>query len=133
MIVTLVVVPVIAIVDGGGLMPVANQLRSFDPTLVDPVALGAGVTIGFLGIGLGSPGNPHIIVRYMSIANPDQLRTSAVVGTIWNVVMAWGALSSAFPDGSTFPTWGCFPMEIRSGCTRYWPLNTFTRWPSASW
>lgn len=110
MIVALVVVPVIAIIDGGGLVAVVDQLRAFDPTLVDPLALGAGVIIGFLGIGLGSPGNPHIIVRYMSIANPDQLRASAVVGTVWNVVMAWGALFIGlagrvyFPDVAMLPS-----------------------------
>ncbi|MGD8699429.1 MAG: sodium/proline symporter [Gemmatimonadales bacterium] len=110
MIVALVVVPVIAIIDGGGLVAVVDQLRAFDPMLVDPLALGAGVIVGFLGIGLGSPGNPHIIVRYMSIASPDQLRASAVVGTVWNVVMAWGALFIGlagrvyFPDVAMLPS-----------------------------
>jgi sodium/proline symporter len=109
MIVALVLVPVIAILDGGGLMAVVGELRTFDPTQVDPFALSVGVIIGFLGIGLGSPGNPHIIVRYMSIADPDQLRTSAVVGTVWNVVMAWGALFIGlvgrvyFPDVAMLP------------------------------
>jgi sodium/proline symporter len=109
MIVALVVVPVIAIIDGGGLMAVVGQLQAFDPTLVDPLALGAGVTIGFLGIGLGSPGNPHIIVRYMSIANPDQLRASAVVGTVWNVVMAWGALFIGLAGRVYFPDVAMLP------------------------
>ncbi len=109
MIVALVVVPLIAIVDGGGLIAVVSQLRAFDPTLVDPLALGAGVTIGFLGIGLGSPGNPHIIVRYMSIANPDQLRASAVVGTVWNVVMAWGALFIGLAGRVYFPDVAMLP------------------------
>jgi sodium/proline symporter len=109
MIVALVVVPVIAIVDGGGLMAVVGQLKTFDPTTVDPLALGAGVIIGFLGIGLGSPGNPHIIVRYMSIADPDQLRTSAVVGTVWNVVMAWGALFIGLAGRVYFPDVAMLP------------------------
>jgi sodium/proline symporter len=109
MIVALVVVPIIAIVDEGGLLAVVDQLEAFDPTLVDPLALGAGVTIGFLGIGLGSPGNPHIIVRYMSIASPDQLRASAVVGTIWNVVMAWGALFIGLAGRVYFPDVAMLP------------------------
>ncbi len=103
MIVALVVVPAIAIADQGGLAAVVSELRTLDPTLVDPVALSAGVIIGFVGIGLGSPGNPHIIVRYMSIADPRQLRTTAVVGTIWNVVMAWGALFIGLAGRVYFP------------------------------
>jgi Na+/proline symporter len=109
MIAALVIVPATALVDRGGLTAVLAELQSFDPTLVDPFALSFGAAVGFLGIGLGSPGNPHIIVRYMSIADPDQLRYSAVVGTIWNVVMAWGALFIGlvgrvyFPDVSMLP------------------------------
>jgi len=109
MIGALVVVPAIAVVELGGLAPMVAELRMLDPTLIDPVALSAGVMIGFMGIGLGSPGNPHIIVRYMSIADPAQLRVSAVVGTIWNVVMAWGAVFIGlagrvyFPDVSMLP------------------------------
>jgi len=109
MIVALVLVPTLAILDFGGLGPVLAQLRALDPAAIDPFALSVGAAIGGLGIGLGSPGNPHIIVRYMSIADADQLRTSAVVGTVWNVVMAWGALFIGlagrvwFPDASMLP------------------------------
>jgi Na+/proline symporter len=45
----------------------------------------------------------------MSIDDPAQLRYSAVVGTIWNVVMAWGALFIGlvgrvyFPDVTMLP------------------------------
>jgi sodium/proline symporter len=109
MIVALVVVPAIAILDRGGLLAVVDELRAFDPTMIDPVALSVGVIIGFLGIGLGSPGNPHIIVRYMSIADPDQLRTSAVVGTVWNVVMGWGAVFIGLAGRVYFPDVAMLP------------------------
>ncbi len=94
MILALVVVPWVAIAARGGLSALVATLAA-DPgtaALLDPTALGFGALLGFLGIGLGSPGNPHILARYMSIADPAQLRTAAVVGTVWNVVMAWGAL-----------------------------------------
>ncbi len=122
MIVALVALPVVAIVDRGGLAAVLAELRQLDPTLIDPFALSAGAAIGFLGIGLGSPGNPHIVVRYMSIADPAQLRYSAVVGTVWNVVMAWGALFIGlagrvyFPDVSLLPagdTENLYPVLAR--------------------
>ncbi|WP_457565513.1 sodium/proline symporter [Caldithrix abyssi] len=92
MILVLVLLPALAILHKGGLSVVLAQLQALDPKFVDPFALSVGAAIGFLGIGLGSPGNPHIIVRYMSIKEAEQLRYSAVVGTIWNVVMAWGAI-----------------------------------------
>jgi sodium/proline symporter len=106
MILALVILPVIAVLDKGGLIEVLNAL---DPEYIHPFFLSVGVAIGFLGIGLGSPGNPHIIARYMSINDARQLRYSAVVGTIWNVIMAWGALfigivgRSYFPDVSMLP------------------------------
>jgi sodium/proline symporter len=109
MILALVAVPVIAILDANGLQAVVTELQTLDPTLVDPIALGFGAMIGFLGIGLGSPGNPHIIVRYMSIADPDQLRASAIVGTVWNVVMAWGALFIGLAGRAYFPDVAMLP------------------------
>jgi Na+/proline symporter len=103
------VVPVIAIFGYGGLTPVVAELRALDSALIDPVALSAGVIIGFVAIGLGSPGNPHIIVRYMSIADPRQLRVSAIVGTVWNVVMAWGALFVGLSGRVYFPNVAMLP------------------------
>ncbi|UCE60745.1 MAG: sodium/proline symporter [Phycisphaerales bacterium] len=89
----LVVLPVIAITNLGGLNVLFDAIISADGfPMVDPWALGVGGVIGYLGIGLGSPGNPHILVRYMSIKRPEMLRKSALVGTVWNVLMAWGAV-----------------------------------------
>ncbi len=109
MIVALVLLPAIAITAAGGLPPVVAELRRLDPSLVDPAAIGLGAFAGFLGIGLGSPGNPHILVRYMSIRDPEQLRDSAVVGTIWNVVMAWGALFIGLAGRVHFPSADLLP------------------------
>ncbi|MGF1670619.1 MAG: sodium/proline symporter, partial [Balneolaceae bacterium] len=103
MIVALVVLPVIAIKEAGGLSSVLDQLSLMDAAFVDPFAISAGVAIGFLGIGLGSPGNPHIVARYMSIDDPGNLRYAAVIGTIWNVLMAWGAVFTGIAGRIYFP------------------------------
>jgi len=92
MIAGLVIFPIIGLIKVGGLNPLLTTLQALDPKYVNPTSLGLGAIIGFMGIGLGSPGQPHIVVRYMSIQNPDQLRHSMVIGTFWNVVMAWGAV-----------------------------------------
>ncbi|MBN2028755.1 sodium/proline symporter [bacterium] len=92
MLMGLVVFPVYGLIKVGGVQILLESLSRLNPAYVDPFSLGIGMTIGFLGIGLGSPGQPHIVVRYMSIRNADQLRFAAVIGTFWNVVMAWGAV-----------------------------------------
>jgi len=105
----LIVLPVIAIMDFGGVSAILNSVESQDPLLLDWFALGFGALVGFLGIGFGSTGNPHIIVRYMSIEDPRLLRRSALYGTVWNVLMAAGAIligiagRAYFPDQSVLP------------------------------
>ena len=103
MIFALVILPFIAIWEAGGLPKVLSQLSGMEMGLVDPLAIGFGGLLGFLGIGLGSPGNPHILSRYMSIDDPKQLRWSAVIGTIWNVVMGWGAIFIGLAGRVYFP------------------------------
>lgn len=111
MIFALVVLPVIAVADAGGLQAVLSQLTEMDPTLIDPMALSFGALIGFIGIGLGSPGNPHILTRYMSIDDPNQLRWTAVIGTTWNVVMAWGAIFIGLAGRVYFPEVDMLPAS----------------------
>ncbi|MDX1675454.1 MAG: sodium/proline symporter [Longimicrobiales bacterium] len=92
MLFALLALPWIAIADFGGWGAMVAELRALEPGLPDPFAIAAGAGLGFVGIGLGSPGNPHILVRYMSIENARQLRFAAVVGTAWNVLMGAGAV-----------------------------------------
>lgn len=109
MILALVILPFIAILNTGGLTAMLNELSLMDAIYVDPFAISVGAMIGFLGIGLGSPGNPHILARYMSIDNSRNLKVAAITGTVWNVLMAWGAVFIGlagrvyFPDSSMLP------------------------------
>lgn len=119
MMLALVILPVVAIMNFGGLQELLSTLALMDMIYVDPFAISFGAAIGFLGIGLGSPGNPHILARYMSIDDPKQFKYVAIVGTTWNVLMAWGAVfvglagRAYFPDVNMLPgadTENLFPM-----------------------
>lgn len=119
MIGALVTLPLLAVHNSGGWGPVVDELLLLDDTFLDPMALSFGAFLGMAGIGLGSPGNPHILVRYMSIDDPEQLRFAAWVGTFWNVVMGAGAVLIGvvgrvyFPEVSLLPagdTENLYPM-----------------------
>jgi len=111
MIFALVLLPCLAIFNFGGLTAMLNELSLMDAIYVDPFAISVGAAIGFLGIGLGSPGNPHILARYMAIDNSRNLKTVAIVGTVWNVVMAWGAVFIGLAGRAWFPEIEMLPAE----------------------
>lgn len=110
MVVALIVLPVIAIMHLGGFAAFYQMAAALeDGTFFNPFALGAGALAGFLGIGLGSPGNPHIIARYMSIKNPSRLKMVALVGTAANFLMALGALATGMAGRLFFPEVSMLP------------------------
>lgn len=113
MLLALVGIPLAAIFDGGGIAAVTAELANLDPTLVDPLAISAGAFLGFVGIGLGSPGQPHVLVRHMSIKNERDLRGAAYVGTLWNVVMALGAVAIGLLARAEFGAASALPAGDR--------------------
>jgi len=89
----LLIVPIKSIIDLGGWDNFIDMLTETQSgSFVDPFAISAGAMIGFLGIGLGSPGNPHIIARYMALRKEGSFSMVALMGTAANVLMAAGAL-----------------------------------------
>ncbi|MFD1020741.1 sodium/proline symporter [Thalassobacillus hwangdonensis] len=92
MFLSLVVLPIIAIIELGGIGPIIDALASEGGGFTNLWLFGFGAIAGLLGIALGSPGNPHILVRYMSLKNVKEMRQAAMIGTVWNVIMGWGAI-----------------------------------------
>jgi SSS family solute:Na+ symporter len=92
MLLGLVIFPVYGLIKIGGVHTLLTLLQQLSPEHLDPFALGIGATLSMGGNAFGPPGQPHILVRYMSIDDPDKLRLSTVIGTSWNVLLAWGAL-----------------------------------------
>lgn len=92
MIFGLCILPLIGLIHLGGFQTLSQTLTALDPKNMDVFSMGVGGILGFFGIGLGSPGQPHILVRYMAIDDPKKLKTSALVGTFWNITMGLGAV-----------------------------------------
>lgn len=111
MLIGLVILPVVGLFHIGGAGALRDALTVLDPRFIDPWSLGAGAVIGFLGIGLGSPGQPHILVRYMSIDDPGHLRSAAVIGTVWNVILGAGAVSIGLLGRALVPAVESLPNQ----------------------
>ena len=112
MIFALVILPIITIVHLGGFAEFyeqASQITTEEGSYTSAIALSAGALVGFLGIGLGSVGNPHIIARYMSIKNPAKLKMTAMVGTGANIIMALGAIVTGMAGRIYFPNVNILP------------------------
>ena len=111
MIFALLAIPLLALAPVGGWSAVQTELMMWDPSFLDPLSLGAGALVGLAGIGLGSPGNPHILVRYMSIGKASDLRFAAWTSGAANVLMGGGAVLIGLVGRAWFPEVGLLPGE----------------------
>ncbi len=98
----IVLLPILGLVELGGFRVLGETLRAIDPGLMS-LASEPLVILGGFCIGLGSLGNPHILVRHMTLKDPGSARTAQRVGTTWNVVMALGALGLGLVGRALYP------------------------------
>ncbi len=112
MISALIILPALGIYNLGGFSVFWEQAKLIDNgNFTGLFAISTGALIGFLGIGLGSAGNPHIIARYMSIKDTAKLKTVAYVGTASNILMATGAILVGLVGRIYFPDIAMLPNE----------------------
>jgi sodium/proline symporter len=109
MIAVLIGLPLAGMIGKGGMGSIMMELKSIDGDMLNFFRQPALAIVGLIGIGLGSPGNPHIIVRYMSIRDHTQFKWTAVVGTIWNIIMAIGAIAIGLVGRTYFNSPGLLP------------------------
>lgn len=104
MLIALIILPIMAIYDLGGWYNFISMLNEIDNgSFVSAFSISIAAIIGFLGIGLGSAGNPHIVARYMSLKDVKKTPQVALTGTITNIVLACGALLSGLAGRIYFP------------------------------
>lgn len=100
MLIALVGLPVVAYFTFGGWAQLGPLLAE---GMLDLSFLPAGMVLGALGIGLGSTGNPHILVRFMSIESEKKLVRAGLLGFFWNVIMAFGAVAIGVIGSAAIP------------------------------
>jgi sodium/proline symporter len=112
MIFALVITPLIAILKLGGIGAVINKLSVTSPKLLsftgglEGRALFLSLILGSLAIGLGYPGQPHILTRYMAINKKENIKLSMSFSFLWLVISLTGAIFLGTVGKIYFPNLG---------------------------
>ena len=97
MMLALVITPLVIIFDLGGIGEAIDAVRTINP---DNLKIFNGAS--FLGIislmawGLGYFGQPHILVRFMSIRRNEEMNAAKNVGMSWMILSVLGSLATGF-------------------------------------
>jgi len=80
----------------GGFGALFNGLGAADPSFLTATGdrIGPamwGFIIGELGIGLGYPGMPHVVTRYMATRSEGEIHRLRVIALLWGVAVFYGA------------------------------------------
>ncbi|HEY3449584.1 MAG TPA: sodium/proline symporter [Myxococcales bacterium] len=92
----LVVMPVLVVGKVGGYGETMSKLAAIDPGLVSVTGNRTGFAlfgflVGLVGIGLGYPGQPHVLTRYMAASGDEKIRQTQVIAMVWGVLVFYGA------------------------------------------
>ncbi len=97
MMLALVVTPLVVIFEVGGPLAAIDVIEGIDPSHLD--LLGSAGFIGILsllGWGLGYFGQPHILVRFMSLRDPKEMPLAKRIGITWMIFSIIGSLAVGF-------------------------------------
>jgi sodium/proline symporter len=82
----------------GGFGDMIATLEAREPALLDPFLGSGGEALGAIGIasllawGLGYPGQPHILARFMAIRSVEEMPTARRVAMVWVIVVLLAAI-----------------------------------------
>jgi sodium/proline symporter len=98
MFLALILVAVVGVGLAGGAGDLLATLEARDPALLDPFVGTGGQALGAIGIvsllawGLGYPGQPHILARFMAIRSAESMPTARRVAMGWVIVVLAAAI-----------------------------------------
>ena len=97
MMLALVITPIVVIMHIGGISEGLALIETIDPAKLD--ILSGTSFIGILSLmawGLGYFGQPHILVRFMSIRHEDEMNRAKTIGMTWMILSVIGSLAVGF-------------------------------------
>ncbi len=71
-----------------------------------PTAAAFGLVLGLLGIGLGYPGQPHVVNRFMAVRDEQALRQARVIAMAWAAVLYSGMIVLGLCARALLPSLG---------------------------
>jgi sodium/proline symporter len=98
MVAAAIVLPAAALIATGGPGLLVERLAALQPageitlTRNYPGILGLAFILGTLGIGLGYPGQPHVVNRFMALRDHEALRRGRVIALVWAALIYAGML-----------------------------------------
>jgi sodium/proline symporter len=97
MLFTLAVLPLAVMSELGGPAGLQTRLAALGGTYLDLAPgnsgwLAVSGVIGSLGIGLGYMGQPHLVLRFMAISSPHQVRKGRIIAIGWALIAFFGAI-----------------------------------------
>ena len=97
MMLALVITPVVVVFELGGVSNAITAIESIDPTHLNMVSGTSLISvISLLAWGLGYFGQPHILVRFMSIRDENETHKAKTIGMSWMILSILGSLSVGF-------------------------------------
>lgn len=95
MFVVMLGLPILAVIKAGGFAGIAEVLGPLGLLSLSGGQVfgwaGLGFIVGQLGIAIGYPGMPHMIVRYMTVVDEKAARRAAWIAVGWSVVVLFGS------------------------------------------
>jgi len=99
----LIAIPVIILIRKDGFEQMQAEILLSKPEYFNIKALTTGILLGFISIGLGSAGNPHVLMKYMSVSNRQAIPWMVLFTLLSNILLAGGALCLGIFARAYFP------------------------------
>ncbi|MCH7946998.1 MAG: sodium/proline symporter [candidate division Zixibacteria bacterium] len=126
MLVALIVMPLVMLSEVGGYEMFSSILIKTDPDLL---SLSGGMSgygllgfvIGMLGIGLGYPGQPHILSRFMAARDSATVKKAGLIAFVWMSAVYTGAISFGMFARAYFGTLADAEQALPLACSELLP------------